>query len=104
MCRGRAEHIERCVQNMKVWYRLTIPETRTINTRTMPVTRQFLLRVYGSHKVVVSENGMTTCFAYISRNPIEMTLRTALYIVQKYTDISYIKHYSKVCKMEVITR
>lgn len=89
---------------MKVWYRLTIPETQTIDTRTTPVTRQFLLRVYGSHKVVVSENGMTTCFAYISRNTIEMTLQKAMNIVSKYADIPYIKHYSKVCKLEVITR
>ena len=89
---------------MKVWYRLTIPETRTINTLTVSTTRQFLLRVYGRHKVVVSENGMTTCYAYVSRQPIEMTLRNALYIVNKYTDIPYIKHYTKVCKLEVITR
>ena len=89
---------------MKIWYRLTIPETRTIDTHTVQTTRQFLLRVYGRHKVVVSENGMTTCYAYISRQPIEMTLQKAMYIVQKYTDIPYIKHYTKVCKLEVITK
>lgn len=105
MCTGRTGNAERGVQSMTVWYRLTIPETRTINTLTTPITRQFLLRVYGRHKVVVSENAFTTkAYAYISRSPIEMTLQKAMYIVQKYTDIPYIKHYTKVCKLEVITK
>ena len=87
---------------MTVWYRLTIPRIERKGTIILP--RQFLLRVYGSHKVVVSENGMTTCFAYISRNKIEMTLRNALYIINKYADIPYIHHYSRYVKLEVITR
>ena len=87
---------------MTVWYRLTIPRIERKDTVILP--RQFLLRVYGSHKVVVSENGMTTSYAYISTEPIKMTLQKAIYIVKRYTNIPYIKKYTKTCELEVITR
>lgn len=87
---------------MKVWYRLTIP--RIERKDTIILARQFLLRVYGSHKVVVSENGLTTSFTYMSSEPITMTVQKALTIVKMYADIPYIHHYSRYVKLEVITR
>lgn len=87
---------------MTVWYRLTIPRIERKDTVILP--RQFLLRVYGSHKVVVSENGMTTCFTYTTNRHIEMSLQKALSIIKMYTPLPYIHHYTRYIKMEVITR
>ena len=87
---------------MTVWYRLTIPRIERKDTVILP--RQFLLRVYGRHKVVVSENGFTTSFGYISTKPIEMTLQKALSIIKMYVPIPYIHHYTRYIKMEVNTK
>lgn len=76
---------------MKIWYRLHTPD------------KTYLLRCYGAHTVVVSVNGMTTAYKYISSEPITMTLQQALHIVKKGFDMPYYKHVTKVCKIEVIT-
>lgn len=86
---------------MVVWYRLTIPRIERKDTVILP--RQFLLRVYGRHKVVVSENGMTTCFTYVTNRNIEMTLQKALTIIKMYACIPYIHHYTRYIRLEVIT-
>lgn len=85
---------------MIVFYRLSIPRIERKGKIILP--RQFLLRAYGSHKVVISEKGSTSCLAYTSSQPIEMTLPKALKLVKMFADIPYIYHYTRYIKLKVI--
>lgn len=88
--------------NITVWYRFTIPHIERKGNTIL--SRQFLLRVYGRHTIVITENGMTTSIKCVFKKPIEMTMPFIMHLLSKYFYIPYIHHYTKVCRMEVITK
>ena len=85
---------------MTIWYQFTIP--RIEKPHYIILKREFLLRMYGRHTIVLSENGMTTCYKIVYKEPVTMDIRTAMNVISRYMCIPYIHHYTKVCRLEVI--
>lgn len=87
---------------MKIFYRFSIP--RIERKGNIILARQFLLRVYGRYTVVITENGITTAVKFVSTVPIKMDIYTAMRLISRFFPVPYIHHYSKICKLEVITK